>query len=225
LNSQLGKLLASVKKITNIPLAVVTNGTLFYREDVRADCMKADVVLPSLDAGDEDTFRKINRPHADISIEKLVSGLEAFRNEFTGQIWLEVFLVGNVNTDSRQITAIKDLIERIAPNRVHLNTAVRPTAEADLPKLTVEELEAIAIQFGEPCEIVADFSAIHPHRDGQTTAQDAFSMLKRRPCSAADISAGLSIPSELAAQHLRLLQQQGLIESYQQDSAIFFRAI
>ncbi|HLB75136.1 MAG TPA: radical SAM protein, partial [Sedimentisphaerales bacterium] len=88
LNSQLGKLLDALKKITDIPLTVLTNGTLFFRDDVRGDCAKADVVLPSLDAGDEKTFRRINRPHADISIEKLVSGLAAFRKEFSGLIWL-----------------------------------------------------------------------------------------------------------------------------------------
>jgi wyosine [tRNA(Phe)-imidazoG37] synthetase (radical SAM superfamily) len=80
LNSHLGDFIDGIKKITDISVAVITNGTLLYRQDVRADCAKADVVLPSLDAGDEETFRKINRPCRDISIEKLVSGLCAFRN-------------------------------------------------------------------------------------------------------------------------------------------------
>jgi len=225
LNSQLGKILAAVKKNTNIPLAVLTNGTLFYRKEVRADCAKADVVLPSLDAGDEQTFRKINRPHADISIEKLVSGLEAFRNEFAGQIWLEVFLVGGLNTDNEQITAIKALIERISPDKVHLNTAVRPTAKRGLPKVTPQQIQTIATSLGEACEIVADFSPDHHPIETRTTPKDVFSMLKRRPCSLADISAGLSIPPNLTVKHLTNLLQQGLIESYQQNSVRFFRAI
>lgn len=225
LNSQLGKLLDAIRKISSIPLAIITNGTLFYREDVRRDCAKADVVLPSLDAGDEETFRKINRPHADISIEKLVSGLEAFRRQFTGQIWLEVFLVADVNTGNRQIDAIKALIKRIAPDKVHLNTAVRPTAESGLTKIAAQRLEAIAAQLGDSCEIAADFTAIHPSVDARTSAEDAFSMLKRRPCSVEDISAGLSIAPNLAAKYLGLLQQQGRIESYQQNAVLFFRAI
>ncbi len=110
LNSGLGKLLKAASDITDIPLTVLTNGTLFYREDVRADCAQADVVMPSLDAGDEPTFRKINRPHRDISIEKLVSGLCALREEFAGRIWLEVFLVDGMNTDTGQIAEIKGLI-------------------------------------------------------------------------------------------------------------------
>ncbi|MHC4743560.1 MAG: radical SAM protein [Planctomycetota bacterium] len=225
LNSQLGKLLDSIREITNVPLAIITNGTLFYREDVRVDCAKADVVLPSLDAGDDETFREINRPHTDISIEKLVSGLEAFRTEFTGEIWLEVFLVKGVNTDNRQIEAIKGLIKRISPDKVHLNTAVRPTTESGLPKITPQELQAIAAQIGDSCEVIADFPAIDLAKEGRTTAEDAFSMLKRRPCSVADVSAGLSIRPELAAKYLRLLQQQGRIESYQQNATLFFRAV
>jgi len=225
LNSQLGKLLNTIKEITNIPLAVLTNGTLFFRDDVRDDCAKADLILPSLDAGDEQTFRKINRPHADISIEKLVSGLAAFRNEFSGLIWLEVFLVGRLNTNPEQITAIQGLIERIAPDKIHLNTAVRPTAEPHVATVTPDELQAIAARFGDSCEVIADFSGGHPlAADTKTTPEDVFSMLKRRPCSVADISAGLSIPPNLTVKHLTTLQQQGLIESFHKSRTVFFRA-
>ncbi len=225
LNSQIGKLLNAIKKITNIPLAVLTNGTLFFRDDVREDCAKADLVLPSLDAGDEQTFRRINRPHADINIEKLVSGLAAFRNKFSGPIWLEVFLVAGLNTNTQQIAVIKNLIERIAPDKIHLNTAVRPTTEADVAAVTPDELEAIAAKLGDSCEIIADFSAAHaPTTDTRTTPEDVFSMLKRRPCSVEDISAGLSIPPNLAVKHLTTLQQQDLIESYHKNRTVFFRA-
>ena len=225
LNSQLGKLLDAIKKITDIPLTVLTNGTLFFREDVRADCLKADVVLPSLDAGDEETFRRINRPHADISIEKLVSGLRAFRKEFSGLIWLEVFLVAGLNTNTQQIDAIKALIERIAPDKIHLNTAVRPTAEPDVAAVAQEQLAAIAAELSERCEAIADFSGgLPPVADATASAEDVFSMLKRRPCSLADISAGLSIPPNLTVKHLATLQQQGLIESYHKSRTVFFRA-
>jgi wyosine [tRNA(Phe)-imidazoG37] synthetase (radical SAM superfamily) len=88
LHSRLGALIDGIKKLTSIPVAVLTNGTLLYKKDVRADCAKADVVLPSLDAADEQTFRRINRPRSGLTVEQLISGLCAFRSEFTGQIWL-----------------------------------------------------------------------------------------------------------------------------------------
>ncbi|MBN2136960.1 MAG: radical SAM protein [Sedimentisphaerales bacterium] len=225
LNSELGTLLKAVKKMTEIPVTILTNGTLFYREDVRADCADADVVMPSLDAGDEQTFRTINRPHNDISIEKLVSGLCEFRKTFSGQIWLEVFLVGKLNTNAKQIARIKGLIERIAPDKVHLNTAVRPTAELNVAKVTRSSLRAIAVQLGDSAEVIADFSSIEQPEQLEITAEQVFSMLKRRPCSVSDISAGLAIPPNLVIKHLTHLQQRGLVESYHTEQTLFFRAL
>ncbi len=161
LHSRLGEIIDGIKQITDIPLAVLTNGTLLYRQDVRADCAKADVVLPSLDAGDEQGFRKVNRPHKDISVGKLISGLCAFRNEFPGRIWLEVFLAEGLNTDTEQIAKIKDAVELIRPDKVQLNTAVRSTAEASVKRLDAGKLQAIAASLGANCEVVPDFSPRH----------------------------------------------------------------
>jgi wyosine [tRNA(Phe)-imidazoG37] synthetase (radical SAM superfamily) len=224
LNSQLGEIIEGIKKITDIPVAILTNGTLLCRQDVRADCAKADVVLPSLDAGDEQTFQKVNRPHKDISIENLVSGLCAFRDEFAGRIWLEIFLVEGLNTDTEQIAKIKAAIGQIRPDKVQLNTAVRPTAEPDVKRLNAEKLQAIAAELGEKCEVVADFSPDHRGKHIESRAEDVLSVLKRRPCSLNDISSSLGIARNEASKYITHLQQQGLIDSEEKDGAIFFRA-
>jgi wyosine [tRNA(Phe)-imidazoG37] synthetase (radical SAM superfamily) len=224
LNSRLGELIDGIRNITDIPVAILTNGTLLYREDVRADCAKADVVLPSLDAGDEQSFQKVNRPHKDISIEKLIDGLCAFRNEFSGQIWLEVFIVEGLNTDSEQISKIKDAVERIHPDKVQLNTAVRPTAEMGVERVDAEKLQVIASRLGEKCEVVADFS---PGRHGKLTeskAEDVLSMLKRRPCSLNDICSGLGIHRNEALKYITHFQQQGFVDSEQKGGTVFFKA-
>ncbi len=224
LNSHLGKLVKGIKEITNIPVAILTNGTLLYREDVRADCAKADVVLPSLDAGDAQIFEKINRPHRDISIEKLVSGLCAFREEFTGQVWLEVFVVEGLNTDIDQITKIKGLIERIRPDKIHLNTAVRPTADARVSKVKAEKLQVIAGHLGTLCEVVADFPVRRQTRHFKATAEDLLSMLKRRPCSLKDVCAALGIGRNEAIKYITYLQRRGLIDSDEKNQTLFFKA-
>ena len=224
LNLRLGELIDGIKKITNIPVAILTNGTLLTDKSVRADCARADVVLPSLDAGDEQTFRKINRPHKNISIEKLIAGLCAFRDEFAGRIWLEVFLLEGINTDTGQIAKIKAAIQRIRPDRVQLNTAVRPAAEPDVRRVDAEKLHAIAKQLGENCEVVADSppkcSAAHIEHN----AEDLLSMLKRRPCSLNDICSALGIGPSQAAKYIAHFQQQGIIDSEQKDGIIFFKA-
>jgi len=223
LNAKLGQLIEKIKKITDIPVAVLTNGTLLTDKSVRADCARADVVLPSLDAGDEQTFQKINRPHRDISIEKLVNGLCAFRDEFAGRIWLEVFFVEGLNTDAGQIAKINKLIQRIRPDRVQLNTAVRPTTEMGVKKVDAENLQAIAAQLGQKCEVVADFSPGRCGRFIERGAEDVLLILKRRPCSLNDICAGLGISRNEALKYIAHLQRRGLVHSEGKEGIIFFK--
>jgi len=224
LNSRLGEIIEGMKKITDIPVALLTNGTLLYRPGVRADCAKAGLVLPSLDAGDEETFQRVNRPHKDISIEKLISGLCAFRKEFTGQIWLEVFLVGGMNASPEQIARIKEAVERIGPDRIQLNTAMRPTAEADVKKLDAGRLQAIAKELGEKCGVVAGDLPGPAAKHMEAKGEQLLSVLKRRPCSLNDICSGLGMARNEALKYITRLQQQGVVDSERRDGIIFFKA-
>ena len=229
LNAGLGQIIDGIKKITDIPVAILTNGTLLYRKDVRADCAKADVVLPSLDAGDEQTYQKINRPHLRLSIEKLIAGLCAFRNEFAGQIALEVFLLEGFNTDTEQIGKIKGAIERIRPDKIQLNTATRPTAEAGIKRLDTQKLEAIAEELGEKCEVISSSCAVRVpscvNRNAQYAVRNTIlSMLKRRPCSLNDICTGLGLGSDEALKYITHFQQRGIVHSKEKDGIVFFRA-
>ncbi|TKJ36392.1 MAG: radical SAM protein [Planctomycetes bacterium B3_Pla] len=232
LNSRLGELIDGIKHLTDIPVAILTNGTLLYRQDVRADCAKVDVALPSLDAGDEQTFKKIDRPHPTISIETVISGLCSFRQEFAGQIWLEVFFVDSINTGPEQIAKIKDAIRRIRPDKVQLNTAIRPTAESNVVKLDAGKLHDIAKQLGPECEVVADFSTEPSDEDAlglncatRSKTQTLLSMLKRRPCSLCDLCTGLAISETEVLRHISELEQGGLISSERKGGKVFFKAL
>ncbi len=202
---------------------MLTNGTLFYRDDVRAECAKADVVLPSLDAGDAATFAAINRPARDITIEKLVSGLEQFRREFGGEIWLEVFLVAGVNTDPAQVEKMKALIERIRPDKIHLNTAVRPPAEPHVEAVPRETLEAIARQIGDNCEAIGAPPSGFRERHDKRAEADVVSVLKRRPCSVEDICTGLKMQRNEAVKCLAHLQDLGVVTSERRGNIVYFR--
>ena len=239
LHSRLAELIDGIKGITDIPVALLTNGTLFERQDVRGDCAKVDVVLPSLDAGDEQTFRRIDRPEPTISVENVISGLCALREEFAGQIWIEVFLVPSINTAPRQIEHIKEAIDRIGPDRVQLNTAVRPTADPNVVKLSAERLQDIALHLGPGCEVVADFSTapneqvtrgrradvLGRHFGVAEKRQMVLSMLKRRPCSLDDISAGLSVSSSEAEKYVAQLQDWGLVQAERKGGRVFFKSV
>lgn len=222
LNSRLGDLIDGIRRLTNVPVAILTNGTLLYRNDVRAECAKADVVAPSLDAGDAAVFEAVNRPNPDITIEKLVSGLERFRDEFRGQIWLEVFLIAGVNTDDKQIEKIKGLIQRIRPDRVHLNTAVRPPAEPNILAVPREALDRIARRIGGHCEVIGEAPAGLSGRHETRAEADVISVLKRRPCTIQDICAGLGITRQEAVKYVGHLQGMGMVCSEQRGDVAYF---
>ena len=126
----IGWLIRETKKIADIPIAVDTNGSLLYRKDVRNDLSQADVVMPSFDAGTAETFRRINRPHRGIDFKKVVEGMEKFRQEYDGEIWLEVMLVKGINDSEEELEAIKSRLEKIEPDRIYINVPIRPPAES-----------------------------------------------------------------------------------------------
>ncbi len=126
----LEELISGIKALTRIPVAVITNGSLLSRLPVAEALLSADLVVPSLDAGDEKTFRLINRPCRGIGFGEMARGLVEFGQSFRGRLDLEVFLVAGLNDSADQVKRIARLAERIAPRRVQLNTVARPPAES-----------------------------------------------------------------------------------------------
>ncbi len=223
LNSRLGDLIDGIRRLTDIRVAILTNGTLLYRADVRADCAKADVVCPTLDAADAAVFEAVHRPTDGITIEKLVFGLEQFRREYSGQIWLEVFLVAGVNTQAEQIEKLKGLIRRVQPDKVHLNTAVRPPAEPNVQAVLAATLDAIARQLGGNCEVIGAPPAAVGDEHRQHAQADVVAVLKRRPCSVDDICTGLAMDRAEVLRHLRNLQGLGVVSSERRGDITYFQ--
>jgi wyosine [tRNA(Phe)-imidazoG37] synthetase (radical SAM superfamily) len=222
LNSRLGDLIDGIRRLTDIRVAILTNGTLLYREDVRAECAKADVVIPTLDAADAAVFEAVHRPTPGITIEKLVSGIEQFRKEFRGEIWLEVFLVAGVNTDAQQIEKIKGLIRRTRPDKVHLNTAIRPPAEPDVQAVPAETLDAIARRIGGNCEVIGAPPGGSERHEKRAEA-DVVSVLKRRPCSVEDLCTGLAMDRDEVLKHVTHLEGLGVITSERRGDITYFQ--
>ncbi|TFG50807.1 MAG: radical SAM protein [Candidatus Brocadiia bacterium] len=225
LNSALGEIIDGIKNLTEIPVALLTNGTLLYDRSVLRNCLHADVILPSLDAPDAETFEKINRPHHDISIEKLVEGLCLLRDQFKGQIWLEVFLIEPINTQPIHIKKFRAIIEKIRPDKIQLNTAVRPTAESWVKALSAEMMERIAGEIGNNCEVIADFSCPKQIRNDVAELEQLLSILKRRPCSVDDISSAMQINPNAALKLITILLQGGQIQQISTQNKSFFKAV
>jgi wyosine [tRNA(Phe)-imidazoG37] synthetase (radical SAM superfamily) len=106
LNVDLGLFIREIKKISAVPVAVLTNGTLLYLDDVRDDLLMADVILPSLDAATPAAFKRINQPHPGLQLEWIIDGLVALRREYPGAIWLEIFIVKGINDKEKEIASL-----------------------------------------------------------------------------------------------------------------------
>jgi len=129
LYSKLGRLIREAKEMTNLPLAVITNGSLMSLPEVREDLADADVVIPSLDAADQETFRRINRPWPKLKIADIIDGMAAFRKESRTKLWIEVMLIKDLNDTEEALQRLAWALDRIRPDQVHLNVPVRPPAE------------------------------------------------------------------------------------------------
>jgi wyosine [tRNA(Phe)-imidazoG37] synthetase (radical SAM superfamily) len=192
LNAEIGALIRQVKTITNLPVVVLTNGTLLFREDVRKDLFAADVVMPSLDAASGPLFRKINRPHPVLNVVSIIRGLQRFRDEYAGKMWLEVMLIRGFNDDAGSLSEIRNAISAIGPDKVYLNTVVRPPSEKYAKPLNRKEMLAVKRILGRNCEVIAGF---HGRKIAETkdVAEAIVEMAKRRPLTITDIANVLGI--------------------------------
>jgi wyosine [tRNA(Phe)-imidazoG37] synthetase (radical SAM superfamily) len=150
----LGWLIRQVKRLTELPVAVITNGSLLFLPEVREELLAADAVLPTLDAGTAELYRRINRPHPDITFDRLVEGLLDFWKEYSGRLWVGVMLLRGLNDTPQALWDIAKVLQKIQPNAVHINLPTRPPVETWVKPPNEESLmQAVAI-LGNIAEVV-----------------------------------------------------------------------
>jgi len=218
------KLIAGIRGFTDIPIAVLTNGSLLGDVEVRRGLLGADLAVPSLDAGNNDMFQRINRPHPSISFEQMLEGLIAFRRMFKGQYWLEVFLLGDVDPDSVEIADLRRCVDKIQPDRVQLNTVTRPPAETWAVAVHRSRLEEIAAKLAPKAEVIAEFHENAGEIIDQPGHEEILSMLKRRPCTIDDIVGGLGMHRVEAIKFVESLLLGKLVEEIQFSGKRYYRS-
>ncbi len=191
LNTAISGLIREIKKMTSIPVAVLTNSSLFSRKEVRRALLEADLVIPSLDAASPEVFSRVNRPHPSLKIEKIIDGLKNFRKEYKGKIWLEIMLVKGINDKPSDLRKLKEAIASIQPDKVQLNTVIRPPAEKFALPLSPEELKKIRRFLGGNCEIIADFKKREQLPSPESLEKAILSLTRRRPVTLEDIASSL----------------------------------
>ena len=225
LHSGIGEIISFIKdRYPCYRVAVLTNSALFTDPDLRAALMRADLVVPSLDAVSEEVFVKINRPSPGITAGQVLEGLLDFAREYTGEVWLEIFIVPGVNDTEKELRLLKDAVIAIEPDRVQVNTLDRPGAEDWVRPASPEAIERIAAMLG------GNAGAIGVAYAGRTLPpvtreirETILATIRRRPCTPRDLATLLGIRPTEVAKHLRVLEPEGLIEAVEEKRGVFYR--
>lgn len=223
LNSTLGLMIGRIKEMTAIPVAVLTNGTLFYLPEVRRDVMEADVIVPSLDAVTPEVFEKINRPHPSLDIAQIVEGLKLLRHEFHGQIWLEVMVVKGINDSIEELKKLGSVISEINPDKVQINSVFRPAVEQHIESARMESLELAKVLFGDKAEIIEEFRGERHSAVVDDIKGSIVQLLKRRPSTMGDISKSMGIHESVASQYIGMLIKEGRIKETIHQGVKFYQ--
>jgi len=224
LYSRIDALIDRIKAMTDVPVAVLTNGSLLWDADVRKQLMAADLVIPSLDAGDEAMFRLVNRPHDEISFTQMLAGLIDFRCEFRGEFWLEVFVVDAYTAIPAELAKVAKCVRRITPDRLQLNTATRPPAEKYVAGVSPQRLAELGALFHCPAEVIADFRGAHRQPEFVASREEILELLRRRPCSIDDVADGLGMHRNEVIKYIEELNAENLLEESLTADKLYYKA-
>lgn len=226
LNSRIGDVISFIKSTyPAIPLALLTNGTLFHLEEVRKEILNIDLVIPSLDAASELSFRKINRPENKLKLQDYIQGLVDFRNEYKGKIWLEVLIVPGLNNSYNDLDLLRKAFERIKPDTIQLNTLDRPGVVTGIRAATNAELQKIVDYWKlTNVEIISppkERKDIRSYREDTESA--ILETIFRRPCTADDIAKILGSHISEVNKYLDVLEAEAKIEAIRQERGVFYK--
>lgn len=224
LYSELGQVNDFIKKnYPDLKTALLTNGTLFWREDVRKECYGIDLVFPSIDAGSEEIFKKINRPEKSLHIKKVLEGIREFALNYKGSLWLEVFVLPETNMTEKALEDIKNAVSKIPHEKIFLNTLDRPGSENGLKKASPEELEKIRSFFGEKTETATRKSAVKiSYSLNKEKEETLLRTIKIRPLTREDIVAITGFSKNELAGCIRSLEKRGKIKRKKIENDTFF---
>ena len=228
LNLGLGRIAKEVKtRVGNLPLAILTNSSLFHRRDVRKNLSWFDLIVAKLDAGDDETFRLINRP-ADkkMDVETIVDSIKKLKKAVKGTVALQVMLLrsedGQVtNVDGKPLRKLLEAILDVKPDQVQLEVPYRPPSEGFVKPPPLEKIKPILDELSKTLgEDKLWVYGVHDKRGmivnwflHESIEREVVELLKRRPCRLEDVSASLGIDHHTAQNVIRRLEKRNLIIS------------
>ncbi len=224
LNSQFDRVIALVHRKSDIPAALLTNGSLLKDSRVREQAGRADLVKVSLSVWDQESLERINRPCARIDFPGYMEGLKLFRREYSGEMWMEVFLMWGMNSSPDEVKRIARLAEDMGPDRIQLNTSVRPPCEDYAMAVPRDQLDKLAGLFNPPAEVIAEYST--GLSAGIKAGEDEImAMLKRRPCTLEQICESFGLHRNEASKYLGKLTRTGRAREMRKEGQLYYSAL
>lgn len=220
----MGELIDEMRRLASSPVAVITNSSLLWMSEVRDELARADIVLPSLDAAEEDSFLRINRPHELLRLPRIIEGLELFLKEYRGTVLFEILLIDGYNADGRNIEALRAALGRMRADKIQLNTAVRPGTEREIEPLDDISMRRIRNLFGSRCEVIASARTARTRHEASNIEETILSLLARRPCTVEDLHRALGMSMETAESTVRRLLAAGAIVERRVGGTAFYSA-
>jgi len=222
LYSRINEVIDSIKEVTETKVALLTNGSLFWKEELRERVLKADIILPTLSSAFENTFRMIHRPHPGLELNIVVEGLERLRKDYEGLLFLEIVLLAGINDTEKEVEGLKAVINRINPEKIQLNTVVRPPADKRAISLDRKRLEDIKVFLGERAEIIAGVPVEAKKGKAGTLIRDFLDMVKRRPLRSIDIANAMGLSSGDVEDLVKGLLIKGYISRQEHSGEIYY---
>ena len=224
LHNGFGELIDFIHANSDIPVALLTNGTTLYSPDVRESAAKADVAKVTMSAYDQESFVRLHRPCEGVTFNKLVNGTYAFRRDFKKSLWIEVFLVEGINSDIDNVRRIAALVGSLKPDKIHLNTSVRPPSEETATAVSEERMIELASPFDMcPNVIIPKFNSISP--GDELNEVDILEILRRRPCTAVQIAEAFDMHMNEVAKYISRLLYKKLIYSDDRGIGAYYSAV
>lgn len=224
LNIDLKNIAVEIKNIILHPLAILTNSTLITDEDVREALQEFDIIVPSLDAADTETFHKINRPCRRLHLSDIIESLVDFSHTYDGKLLIEVLLLKGINDSHPHLDKISNVVNRCKYDKVQLNTAFRPTAYSNVERLTDAELLAAAIYLQEKGVAVEPVENFTKHLNLNSEADLKGIILKlvnMRPCSELDLRQLFSSSDKLGHVIDELIKEKKIITILKDNQPYF----
>jgi wyosine [tRNA(Phe)-imidazoG37] synthetase (radical SAM superfamily) len=224
LAANIGEVLSWLKSYSAHRTAVLTNGSLLWREDVRRELAMADLVVPSLDAVTEANWRRVNQPAPGLELGKVMGGIRRFCAEHPGEVWLEVLLAKGYNDSEEELAAIASEVSGLRATRVQVHTVTRPPACHGVEGVPYETLARLAGMIGARAEIVGDYKGTTVLPDG-CSEETVLAMLARRPCTLQDVADGLGVHHSEASKALGVLGAHGKVRIETVDGREYFSKV